>query len=338
MNPIARIVLSIFVVLFAVGCSQVYNSTQINAIQNDSLQVGQTKLPSSVQCDDRSAVQYAKSFYQDHYYFFADPAPKMADQLYTADFKQVIINHAECVGDKGFCDLHFDPWLNSQDGYADGKIDYSVRTINENSLAVNLNYQFRVHPTLSANPQRVSLLLNRADADADVCWKMDDMLLPDESSMKAMMKRDYLQFYYYKKSRLSWTLLASDVDSSDIAVMRNNQLIAEYRLNCDVSESLKADPDQFDGEMNKVGLVVTPFKPQGLVISSCRVGAHSKQLSVYDLESKRQSPVWEKTGSYFGEWSVNHNYDLVLSYDEPCESQNCEVPFVQKDFTWENGP
>ncbi|WP_156815211.1 hypothetical protein [Amphritea japonica] len=258
----------------------------------------------------------------------------MIDQLYTADFKQAIMNHAECLGDQGICNLHFDPWLDAQDGYADGEIEYSVRKISPDSISVDLNYQFRVHPTLPAKPQRVSLLLNRADTA--LCWKVDDMLLPDKRSMKAMMVNDYQHFYYYKKTKLSWSLLSSDIDSSKIAVSRDNRVIAEYDLNCDVGEALNQNSEQLDGEMNKVGLVVTYSKPQGFVITSCRFGAHSKRLTVYDLEIKSSTPVWERTGSYFGEWSINQNYDLVLSYDEPCNNLDCPAPFVQKDVIWSN--
>ena len=139
-------------------------------------------------------------------------------------------------------------------------------------------------------------------------------------------------------TQLSWALLSSELYSSKISVIRDSQVIAEYELNCDVSEMLNPETEQLDGEMNKVGLVVTPSKPQGFVITSCRSGAHSKQLSVYDLESKSPHPVWEKTGSYFGEWSVNKSYDLVLSYDEPCNQLSCSAAFVQKDVIWKGVP
>lgn len=333
-------VVSIFLFISAsfvfVGCSEIDANIKPVSIQQESSLSAPVGLETVTHCNDQSAVQYAKTFYREHYYFYDDPEPKMTDLLYTSDFKQAITNHAECVGDNGICNLHFDSWLDAQDGYADGEIDYSVQKLDAETLSVNLNYQFRVHSTLTARPQMVSLLLTRAKTG--VCWKLDDMLLPDRTSMKAMMKRDYEHFYYYKKTRLSWNLLSSDIDSSNIEVVRANQVVAKYELNCDLSEALNPDPEQLDGEMNKIGLVVTPSKPKGFVITSCRVGAHSKQLAVYDLESDRQDPVWEKTGSYFGEWSVNHNYDLVLSYDEPCDEKNCDASFVQRDLIWGASP
>lgn len=283
-------------------------------------------------CTDQAAIKYARQFYREHYYFFSEPAMRIVEQLYTAEFHQVITHHAECIGDNGSCNLHFDPWLDAQDGYVDGEIGYSVQKIDADTLTVNLSYQFRIHPTLPARPQMVSLLLKRAETG--VCWKLDDMVLPDRRSLKAMMKNDYEHFYYYKKTQLSWKLLSSTVNSSKIEVVRANRVVAQYELNCDLREFLNPDPEQLEGEMNKLGLVVTPSKPQGLVVTSCRVGAHSKQLAVYDLESDRKDPVWEKTGSYVGEWSLNQNGDLVLSYDEPCEEPNCEAPFIQRDLIW----
>lgn len=331
-----KIAVSLFLLLFTTfsyaGCG-VSNGSVSNLSTDQECNSGsQVNQNTMTHCTDESAVQYAKTFYREQYYFYDDPEPKMTDLLYTSDFKQVITNHAECVGDNGICNLHFDPWLDAQDGYADGEIDYSVQKLDAETLSVDLNYQFRVHSTLPARPQTVSLLLKRAKSEQ--CWKLDDMLLPDRTSMKAMMKNDYEHFYYYKKTHLSWNLLASDFYSSNIEVVRANQVVATYVLNCDLSEALNHDPEQLDGEMNKVGLVVTPSKPKGFLITSCRVGAHSKQLAVYDLESDRQDPVWEKTGSYFGEWSVNHNYDLVLSYDERCDEKKCDAPFVQRDLIW----
>ncbi|WP_290702123.1 hypothetical protein [Amphritea sp.] len=324
--------LLLFTTFSYAGCG-VSNGSASNLSTDQECSSGsQVNQNTMTHCTDESAVQYAKQFYRDHYGFFSEQNPRMADQLYTADFKEVITNHAECVGDNGVCNLHFDPWLNAQDGYADGEIDYSVQKLDAKTLSVDLNYQFRVHSTLPARPQTVSLLLKRAKTGE--CWKLDDMLLPDRTSMKVMMRNDYEHFYYYKKTRLSWNLLSSDIDSSNIQVVRANQVVATYVLNCDLSEALTPDPEQLDGEMNKIGLVVTPSKPKGFVITSCRVGAHSKQLAVYDLESDRQDPVWEKTGSYFGEWSVNQNYDLVLSYDEPCDEKKCDAPFVQRDLIW----
>lgn len=279
-------------------------------------------------CTDQSAVQYAQNFYRDHRFFFADPKPQKVDQLYTAEFGQVIINHAECVGDNGICNLDFDPWLNAQDGYVDGEINYSTRVLDEGSMSVDLQYQFRVHPSHPASQQTASLILNKVDAP--LCWKLDDILIPDGTSIKKMMLEDYLHFYYYKKTKLGWNLISSEFGSSKIEVNRSGQLIAEYELNCDVSESIDPDPEQLDGEMNKVGLVVTPSQPKGLLVTSCRVGAHSKRLSVYDLESKDSEPVWEKTGSYFAAWSINEAYELVLSYDRPCIKTSCVVPFVSE--------
>lgn len=284
-------------------------------------------------CSDQSALQFAQHFYREHYAFYAEPKPQNIAQLYTTEFGKVIQNHAECLGDNGFCNLNFDPWLDAQDGYVDGEIDYSVKEIARDAVSVDLHYKFRIHSTLPASPRVVSLLLKKTDAP--LCWKIDDMILPEQASLKSIMLADYEYFYYYKKTKLSWTLLSSDFESSKIEINRDQKPIAEYDLNCDVSESLAPNPEQLPAELNTVGLVVTPSNPQGFVISSCRFGAHSKQLSVYDLKSKHQDPVWEKTGSYFAEWSINENYELVLSYDKPCNLENCEAPFVRVDVVWE---
>ncbi|MFT5225821.1 MAG: hypothetical protein ACI9YO_003298 [Gammaproteobacteria bacterium] len=324
--------------LFFEGSRAIDDGISPALIQQALSSSDQVSQSSPTQCTDQSAVQYAKNFYREHYYFFAEREPQMVNQLYSDEFKAVITNHAECFGDDGLCNLHFDPWLDAQDGYADGEVDFSTQIINKDTILVDLTYQFRIHSTLPASSQTVSLLLQRADTP--LCWKMDDMLLSDpvRTSMKAIMKGGYEHYFYYQKSLLSWKLLSTDWYSSKIAVIRDNQRIAEYDLYCDMTEALTPVPEQLDGEKNKVGLVVTHSNPQGLVVISCRSGVHSKQLSVYDLESKSQQPVWEETGSYYGEWSINQHYDLVLSYDEPCRKLNCLSRFVQKDVIWGSIP
>lgn len=277
-------------------------------------------------CVDQSAVQYAQVFYRDHYFFYDDPAPEGVERLYTLEFGKSLTDHAECVGDEGFCNLEFDPWLNAQDGYMDGDIHYLVKESGENSAVVELRYPFRVHPSLAASEQKVSLLLKRKGASS--CWKLDDMLLPDMSSMKALLLSDYQYFYYYKKSKLHWRLLSSGFRSSKVEVLRDGDLISEYELDCDVSEALNPAPEGLDGELNKIDLVVPPSHPQGLLITSCRVGAHSKQLSVYNLAEPDQNPIWQRTGSYFADWSLNANYELLLSYDLPCDGASCTSPFI----------
>lgn len=306
--------------------------SQAECIDDNCLNKIKLKPSAANDCSIPSAVDFAKSFYLEHYYFFAEPDPKSLDQLYTEGFKKVVSNHAECVRDNGFCNIDYDPWTNAQDGDIEGDIDYSIERAGSDSLFVNLSYMFRVHPSHPASRQSVSLALHKESYP--LCWKIDDMLMPDKASMKTMMTQDYEHFYYSKKTKLSWGLLASDFDSSQIAVKRDDKVIREYEVNCDMSEALQVDPDQLEGERNKIGLVTTPYYPKGLFVSSCRVGAHSKELSLYDLSSESRQPVWTKIGSYFGEWSINQNFNLVLSYDEPCSSNDCEYDFVTKDVIW----
>lgn len=314
------------------GCNAAENKIRNLSMQQECSPIIQ-KSDGVSNCSYQSALTFAQQFYREHRTFYADPKPQNITQLYTSKFGEVIINHAECIGDSGLCNLDFDPWLDAQDGYVDGEIDYSVKEIAWDAVSVDLHYKFRIHPTLPTSPRVVSLLLKKSDAP--LCWRIDDMILPEQGSLKSIMLDDYEYFYYYKKTKLNWNLLSSDFESSKIQIHRDQQPIAEYDLNCDVSESLAPNYDQLPGELNTVGLVVTPSNPQGVVISSCRFGAHSKQLAIYDLKSKRQDPVWEKIGSYFAEWSINANYELVLSYDKPCNVENCEAPFVRVDVIWQ---
>ena len=281
-------------------------------------------------CHKKSSIQYAQNFYQNHYYFFEDTSPQNIKQLYTIEFGNVIRNHIACINDDSHCNLNFDPWLDAQDGY----VDYSTRSLDQGKVLVELKYQFRVHSTHPSKQQTVSLVLNKVEAP--LCWKVDDLLIAGSNSIKKMMFEDYQNFYYYNKPTLAWSLISSAFDTSKIQVNRDGQAVAEYVLNCDVSESIDPDPEILIGEMNRVGLLVTPSQPKGLLITSCRVGAHSKRLSVYNLESKVKEPIWEETGSYFAEWSINKNYELLLSYDRPCEKTNCIESFTTENIIFQN--
>ena len=66
------------------------------------------------------------------------------------------------------------------------------------------------------------------------------------------------------------------------------------------------------------------------------LGKMKKHLGMwYDWKkNENNEPVWQKTGSYYAEWSLNQNYELVLSYDAPCIDKNCTARFYRHDVLW----
>ena len=130
-----------------------------------------------------------------------------------------------------------------------------------------------------------------------------------------------------------WKLGAFDFNSSVINIFKGNKLLRAYTIDCDASEATINSLDQEDAESNTIDIITLSEKSTALLIVNCRVGAHSRQLSVYNLATNHSEPVWLKTGSYFAEWKIKNN-NLWLIYDRPCSSNSCVSPFKTEEEQW----
>jgi hypothetical protein len=106
---------------------------------------------------------------------------------------------------------------------------------------------------------------------------------------------------------------AARVDSSN----HNN-----YQVGCnlvDANKYGKEDKDEITDPPSRVEKFVNSELPNGILLISCPVGAHSRLLEVYDPSKQSSKPVFSRVGSYYAGWKVEQER-LVLYFDQPCES------------------
>ena len=133
---------------------------------------------------------------------------------------------------------------------------------------------------------------------------------------------------------LEWTVQSASYRESQVAVFRGTTLLATYSVNCDASEAAKPAELGLEEESTQIGFANPISHPEGLLIVACRVGAHSKELSVYDPNSDHTAPLWHRTGSYYAGWQMTENSHLVLFYDRPCEHPVCNTRFERVEIMW----
>ena len=107
---------------------------------------------------------------------------------------------------------------------------------------------------------------------------------------------------------------------------QRDQLFGIYNLECDITGAVNGDDDSGAS----LDLVKTVDRPDGLLIVSCNVGAHSQQVAIIDLGLRSARPAFSVTGSYSARWEVQEG-ELWIGYDEPCDtgpSVECPDGFV----------
>jgi hypothetical protein len=113
----------------------------------------------------------------------------------------------------------------------------------------------------------------------------------------------------------SWHILSAGLDESRISIYRRDQLLGIFNLSCDLSETREGPAIEDGASLNLVRL---DSHPQGLLLITCNVGAHSQQVVIIDLAVKSNQPAFSETGSYFAGWEIQDG-ELWIGYDQPCE-------------------
>lgn len=112
----------------------------------------------------------------------------------------------------------------------------------------------------------------------------------------------------------SWHLLSAGSDESRLSIYRGEQLHAIYNIACDLGSVDEAVEDAAGIE-----LVKPQSSPDGLLVITCNVGAHSQQLAVIDFAARDRHSMFSVTGSYSARWEVQDG-ELWIEYDEPCDT------------------
>jgi hypothetical protein len=130
----------------------------------------------------------------------------------------------------------------------------------------------------------------------------------------------------------SWHVVSGGLDESRVAIFNRQEMIGIFDFSCDLTAAGEGDMSETDASLN---LVQPESNPEGLLVVTCNVGAHSQYIAIVDPTSKSNQPVFAETGSYFVKWELEDG-ELWISYDHPCAtgvSVECpdgfETVFVQ---------
>jgi len=136
------------------------------------------------------------------------------------------------------------------------------------------------------------------------------------------------------KIKWSWKIERAEFYDSVISITSDNHELKHYQFACDLSDAL---PEPINDETSAtINIVHTEAKPNGLLVITCNVGAHSERIVVIDPLNDEPDALFVKTGSYFVDWRVGDG-ELLIRYDEPCkpaESKSCDVPFSTVEMPW----
>ena len=114
----------------------------------------------------------------------------------------------------------------------------------------------------------------------------------------------------------SWHVVSAGADESRLAVYRQDQLLGIYNLSCDLTDISEGQGDDDNANLN---MVKPESSPEGLLVISCNVGAHSRQITIIDLAHQSKKSVFSVTGSYTASWEIQDG-ELWIGYDEPCDT------------------
>jgi hypothetical protein len=101
-----------------------------------------------------------------------------------------------------------------------------------------------------------------------------------------------------------------------VSIYKRDRLLGIYNFSCDLTDAGEGDNGDSNARLN---LVKLDSNPEGLLLITCNVGAHSQQINIIDLARKSNLPVFSETGSYMADWEIQDG-ELWLSYDQPCET------------------
>lgn len=114
----------------------------------------------------------------------------------------------------------------------------------------------------------------------------------------------------------SWHVVSAGADESRLSVYRGSTPLGIYDISCDLTDAREGERVEDEASLN---LVRPISSPEGLLVISCNVGAHSQMITIIDLTRKSKQSVFTATGSYSATWEIQDG-ELWIGYDEPCDT------------------
>jgi len=130
-------------------------------------------LAGTAAADCPKAVDWARAFYSEHYFFYAN-APDPILQLTTPEFGALLKKEwAYSKGEVGHFD--YDPWLGAQDGEIGKPVRFSVESESPDVAVVSMSYPFVLDPKHPPEQHTVHLVLRKRGQE---CWRLHDFITP----------------------------------------------------------------------------------------------------------------------------------------------------------------
>ncbi|MEH6502825.1 MAG: hypothetical protein V7682_02865 [Cycloclasticus sp.] len=131
-----------------------------------------------------------------------------------------------------------------------------------------------------------------------------------------------------------WQLEHAALYDSVLSITQDKKQLSTHEVACDLSSAMSND--RYDESAATIDIVVTKLKPDGILVVTCTVGAHSEQVLIIDPSQDEKHYEFIKVGSYFVDWYVNDG-QLWIRYDEPCkikQNNECDVSFSTIEMSW----
>jgi hypothetical protein len=126
-----------------------------------------------VAADCPKAADWARSFYTEHYFFYAG-APDPILQFTTPQFGALLKKEwAYSKGEVGHFD--YDPWLGAQDGEIGKPVRFAVETESPDMAIVSMSYPYVLDPKRPPEQHTAHLVLRKQEHE---CWHLHDFITP----------------------------------------------------------------------------------------------------------------------------------------------------------------
>jgi hypothetical protein len=128
--------------------------------------------------DCPKAADWARTFFSEHYSFYADPSDRVL-QVTTTEFGALLKREWEySKGEIGHLDN--DPGLGGQDGKSGKPVRFSVETESPDLAIVSMSYPFVLDSKHSSERHTVHLVLRKREHE---CWQLQDFITPRGDSL-----------------------------------------------------------------------------------------------------------------------------------------------------------
>jgi hypothetical protein len=91
----------------------------------------------------------------------------------------------------------------------------------------------------------------------------------------------------------SWHVFSGGLDESRVSIYRQKNLIGIFNFSCDLTTAVDGEMPDADASLQ---LVKPASNPEGLLVVTCNVGAHSQHIAIVDPASKSHRTVFERSG------------------------------------------